>query len=99
MRTYAAEQLSVAGTAVGFTANTYGAIAGMGHQVRAICHVEGAAIRYRNNADGTAVTATTGMRFEPGDFFWISGAEDLANARFIREGGVSGTLNVEYVRP
>lgn len=87
--TIAFENLTVAGTAVGFTAGTYaGAYA-------AFARVEGAQVRYRT--DGTDPTASVGMLADPGDGIPITGSKDLQAIKFIRTGG-SATVNAEFMR-
>ena len=62
----------------------------------AFCTVEGAPIRIR--ADGTGPTATLGTPFAVGDTFIVWGRRDLMSVRFIRQGGTSATLSVEFAR-
>ncbi len=88
--TFAFEALSVAGTAVGFTAATYAGAYG------AIGRLEGAQIRYRT--DGTAPTASVGTIVNPGDVIKIKGSRDLQAIKFIRTGGTSATLSTEFLR-
>ena len=85
---FAFEALTVAGTAVGFTATT------KENAILASVRVEGAQIRYRT--DGTAPTASVGTIVNDGDFFNVWGSSDLASIRYIRTGGVSATLNTEF---
>ena len=84
------EALTVAGTAVGFTAAT-SAGAKAAH-----VKVEGAQIRYRS--DGTDPTATVGTLYDVGDEFIVWGKDDMDDIRFIRTGGVSATLNTHFAR-
>src|SRR3990167_7230351 len=91
--TFAFEALAVAGTAVGFTAATYGTSGG-----QAICATakgEGAQIRYRT--DGTNPTATVGVPAEIGAVITVWGSRDIASIRFIAT-GAAATLNTEYAR-
>lgn len=60
----------------------------------ALCQCLGAAIRV--TVDGTApVGATTGVKFESGQFFELWGPS-MSAARFIRESTTSGSLEVIY---
>lgn len=86
------ETLTVAGASVGFSAGT--AATGRQGNIVAMVTVYGAPIRAR--FDGQAATATTGMHHEPGETFTVDGPDDLNNARFIREGAASATLEVQY---
>ena len=90
LRTFAFEALAVAGTAVGFTAAT-----ALGAKLATV-NVEGAQVRYRT--DGTDPTATVGVVANPGDVINVYGNADVTAIRFIRTGGVSATLSVEYSR-
>ena len=95
--TFAFEALSVAGTAVGFTAATMAGTPATGKPAcAAFCTVEGAPIRMR--ADGTDPTATVGRLFGIGDNFVVWGARDLASVRFISQTGATATLNTEFAR-
>ena len=93
--TFAFEALSVAGTAVGFTAGTMAPGDGP-PAAAAFCSVEGAPIRYR--ADGTDPTATVGTLKQIGDEFVIWGARDLASVTFISQTGATATLNTHFAR-
>jgi hypothetical protein len=59
---------------------------------RALIQCESADVRWRD--DGTAPTATVGMRLDNGSSMEYTG--DLAAIRFIRRTGSSGTINVSY---
>ena len=93
--TFAFEALTVATTSVGFTAATFAPTTGT-PAISAHLKVETAQVRYRT--DGTAPTATVGTILDPGDTLTVWGTFDIASIRFIRTGGVSATLSVEYAR-
>ena len=93
--TFAFEALTVAGTAVGFTAATMAPGDGKPASA-AFVTVEGASIRVL--ADGTDPTASVGRPFNVGDVFVVWGARDLKSVRFIRTGSVSATLSTEFAR-
>lgn len=82
------EALTVAGTAVAFTADTRLTA------ILASVRVEGAQIRYRT--DGENPTASVGTIVDDGDSFNVWGSSDINSIRFIRTGGVSATLNTEF---
>jgi len=88
--TIAFEALTVAGTAVGFTAATYAGA------YTAVVRIEGAQVRYRT--DGTSPTASVGMVADPGDVIHVSSSRDLQAIKFIRTGGVSATASAEFQR-
>lgn len=92
---FAFETITVAGTAVGFTAATLSPGAGEGAET-ALLTLESGQIRWR--ADGTAPTATVGHVMDPGDVLTLSGGQTLQLFRAIRTGGVSGSLSVSYGR-
>jgi hypothetical protein len=87
------ESVTVAGTAIGFTAGTIRPSSG-GDMKRAIVTVETAQVRFR--ADGTAPTASEGHILNPGDTLVIGDYATLSNFKAIRTGGVSGVLKVSY---
>ncbi len=87
--TIAFENLTVAGSPVGFTAGTFAGA------YLAIARVEGAQVRYRT--DGTSPSASVGMVADPGDVIIVSGSRDIQDIEFIRTGG-SATVNAEFVR-
>jgi hypothetical protein len=93
--TFAFEQVAVAGTAVGFTAATFGPSTGT-PALSATVQCETAQVRYR--IDGTNPTATVGTLLEVGDEIVVWGTMDIQSITFIRTGGVSGQLNVHYAR-
>ena len=95
--TFAFEALAVAGSAVPFTVATHtpGTTSGP-PAICAVAKVEGAQIRYRT--DGTNPTATVGVIADPGDVITVWGKQDIVSIRFIRTGGTSATVNVEYSR-
>jgi hypothetical protein len=93
---FAFEALTVAGTAVGFTAATMKGTPASGKPaIAAVCTVETAPIRMR--ADGTDPTATVGTPFDVGDTFVVWGQRDLRSVRFIRQ-GASATLSTHFLR-
>jgi hypothetical protein len=90
----ARERLTVADTAVGFTAGTYkfeptGKLA-----IYALCQVVTAPVRVC--VKGTAVASTAGTLFNVGDTFEVWGEEDLSGFNAIRETTTSGALEVTY---
>ena len=92
---FAHEAITVAGTAIGFTAATWGNPSS-GHAARmALVNVETAPIRWLATGDPTA---STGHPLAAGAQISIYGTADLTSMRFIREGGSSATLRVTYYR-
>jgi hypothetical protein len=91
------EQLTVAGTAGGFTAATIDAVGGHPQATRAVCRLETAQIRYRY--DGTAATATVGTLLEIGDVLTLDGYDALKVFSAIRTGGTSGVLDCSVSAP
>lgn len=87
--TIAFEALAVAGTPVGFTANTYA-----GAYI-AVARVEGAQVRYRT--DGTNPSASVGMVADPGDVIHVTSSRDIQAIEFVRVGS-SATVNAEFMR-
>ena len=85
---HAYEDLSVAGTSVGFTAATYGAAS------IAQVLVQGAPVRFR--LDGTAPTATVGDTLEIGDRLELETQDEVQKARFISRDGASATLRCHF---
>jgi len=88
------EQITVAGSSIGFTASKISG--GNGHEqaVFAHCRLETAEIRY--TVDGaTTPTSTVGEPLEPGDILEITGNDLLQRFRAIRTGS-SGQLNCTY---
>lgn len=85
------EQLTVTGTAGGFTASVINA--GNGHTQAdvASCTVSTASVRYR--VDGTAPTATVGNVANAGDVIPLQGNDVLNNFRAIRTTSTSGVLD------
>ncbi len=79
------EEISVADTAIGFTAPA-GA-------VRAVCGVETQPIRYR--VDGTDPTSSVGFLVKADETFEIVGPEAIKKFKAIRDDS-SGKLNVIY---
>jgi len=92
---FANEAITVAGTAIGFTAATISPDGAPGAEC-AYLTLEGAQIRWL--ADGTDPTATTGHIMDVGDTITLYGADNLSDFRAIRTGGVSGTLTASYGR-
>ena len=92
---FAFEQITVAGTAVGFTAATFNPGGGAGPAKQALIECETAQLRY--TTDGTTPTATVGHLLNIGDRFVIYGNDDVTAFRAIRV-GASGQLNVTYMR-
>lgn len=94
--TFAFEQITVAGTAVGLTAATFAPTAGAGPAKSAHIQCETAAVRWR--ADGTDPTATVGTNMDIGDEIVAWGGYDLNSIKFISRDGGTATLNVHYAR-
>lgn len=87
------EQITVANTALGFTA---GKITPGGKPAAnlAVCRLELAQIRYRTS--GAAATTTVGTLLEIGDTVALSGHDILVNFSAVRTGGTSGQLDCQY---
>lgn len=86
------ESITVAGTALGFTAANLTRTGGQ--VVGALVSAETAQMRYC--VDGTTATSTVGHLLEAGDVIEVFGANNLAKFSAIRTGGTSGTLKVTY---
>lgn len=84
------ESITVAATAIGFTAATYD------NAFKASITLETAQIRFR--VDGTAPTSAEGHILDVAQSLEIEGKENIANFRAIRTGGTSGVLKVSYER-
>ena len=82
------EDLTVAGTSVGFTAAT------RGNATVASVLVEVAPVRFR--LDGTAPTASVGDTLEVGDRLTLESADEVSRVRFIRREGTSATLRCSF---
>jgi uncharacterized protein (DUF58 family) len=90
------EQITVAGTAVGFTAAKITPPGRIQAQV-ATCRLETAEIRY--TVDGvTTPTSTVGTPLEPLETITFNGHDVLEDVLFIRT-GASGSLNCVYSTP
>ena len=93
--TYTAqEQITVAGTAIGFTAATINVGDGHAQANTATCRNETAQIRV--TVDGTTPTSTVGTLVEIGDTFQVSSNNAMNLFRAIRTGGTSGKLTCNY---
>src|SRR3989304_1501767 len=86
------ESITVAGTAVGFTAAQLTRTGGQ--VIGAAVTAETAQMRYCT--DGTTATSTVGHLFETGDGVNMWEMNDLAKFSAIRTGSTSGTLKVTY---
>jgi hypothetical protein len=82
------ESVTVADSAVGLTAGTYG------DATKAEMTLETAQIRVRK--DGTNPTSSEGHLVEVGDTIDLNSAADIANFKAIRTGATSGVLKVTY---
>lgn len=92
---YAYEAITVADTAIGFTAANVATDRGdRKDPQKAICTLETAQIRFR--IDGGDPTTTVGHVLNPGDVVEITGPADMINFRAIRTGSTSGSLKVSY---
>lgn len=84
----ASEKLTASTTAVALTSGTYG------KAVMAVVTVEGGSIRYLDN--GTAPTATVGLRADAGAVLIICGNAAIAKFQAIRQGAADADLNAAY---
>lgn len=96
-RYVAFEQITVATTAIGFTAATIQAGNGHPQVTLASCRLETAQVRF--TVDGTTPTSTVGTLLEIGDWLTLSSPDLVANFLAIRTGGTSGQLNCTYYTP
>lgn len=85
------EQLTVAGTAVGITAATYGPAPDGTPRTSCLLVLETAQVRWR--ADGIAPSSTVGTPFDAGGSLTIP-ASAFKNFQAIRTTGTSGVLNI-----
>lgn len=85
---FAYEDLTVATTAVGFTAATRGTA----NRATVLCEV--APVRF--TLGGTTPTASVGDTLEVGDRLILDSADQIARVLFIRREGTSGTLRCSY---
>ena len=93
---FASETLTIAATALAFTAATY-APPGESLDLRVETGpLESGQVRYWY--DGTAPTATVGQLLEIGDRLVIEGLDSIVGFRAIRTGGVSGSLPITYLK-
>jgi hypothetical protein len=92
---YGYEQITVANSAIGFTASKITEGNGHPQATRALCRLETAEIRYRT--DGGTPTSSVGTLLEPGDVLEIN-ADPVQIAQFlaIRTGSTSGSLSCAY---
>lgn len=90
------EQVTVAGTAIGFTATKITA-SGLPMATFASCRLETAEVRY--TVDGSVPTSTVGTPLEPGDVLELTGHDVLSAFRAIRTGATSGQLDCHYTAP
>ncbi len=92
------ESITVAGTAIGFTAAQLKPAASATPSdpiIGVTCTLETAQVRWR--ADGTDPTSSVGHLLEVGQSLEIDG-DELGKTKFIRTGGTSGVLRVSYIR-
>ncbi len=90
---YDFETITVADTAIGFTASKLNASP---KPKRVFITVESAPLRYR--MDGTAPTSTVGHNMVPSQSLTLEGISQLNNFKAIRTGATSATLQVTYLR-
>lgn len=90
---YDAEQITVAASAIGFTASKLNSSP---KPKKAIVTVEDAQLRYR--MDGTDPTTSLGHLANPMDAIVLEGYSQLQNTKFIRKGSTSATIFVTYLR-
>jgi len=95
IQAYDYEDITVAATAVGFTAGKLTAD-NNGIASRAICTVEDASIRFRT--DGSDPTSSVGHKVTVDQTIIVTGLRDMENFRVIRAGSVSASLRVTYER-
>ena len=93
--TYDYESITVAATAIGFTAAKL-APSNSDTPEMAVCTLETGQIRYR--VDGTDPTSAEGHILNPGDSLIVDSLHDLKNFKAIRTGSTSGILKVSYTR-
>lgn len=82
------EMLTVADTAVGLTAATYGT------KTKALIQVQDAPIRYWQTND--APTSTAGILAQIGDVIYLDTASDIAHFKAIRTTATSANLACQY---
>lgn len=85
---FAYEDLTVAATAVGFTAATYA------EANYATVYVEGGPVRFR--LDSGTPTASVGDTLEVGDRLTLESRDELTRFKAIRRDSTSATLRVHY---
>lgn len=89
------EAVTVANTAIGFTAANINNVTGIHPPAtQATCRLETAQVRY--TVDGTTPTTTVGVLLEVGDQLALVGNDTLNAFRAIRTGGASGQLDCTY---
>ncbi len=91
---FAFEQITVAGTALGFTAGTITPTTGNPPMTYASCRVRTAEISIR--LDGGTPTSSVGQLMEVGDLLTLTSRELLLNFKAIRTGSTSGQLDCWY---
>lgn len=87
---FAYESLTVADSAIGFTAAT------ATNAIRALVTAETAEMRFRY--DGTDPTASEGHVIRAYETIALEGPQNISQFRAIRTGGVSGTLKTTFER-
>lgn len=94
-RAYGKETLTVAGTAIGFTAATLADTGGTGDKSdKIIFQVETAQIRYW--MDGSTPTASVGLIGNIGDEITLTGKDVIEKFRAIRTGSTSAVLSAQF---
>lgn len=93
---YSFEQLTVAATAVPFTATKI-TPANLTPMTIAQCRLETAQIRY--SYDGTTPTSSVGILWEVGEYITFTQREDILNFKAIRTTSTSGQLDCTYKTP
>ena len=96
MQAFAGEAITVADTAIGFTAATFQPATAPGAASGAFITVETAQIRFR--FDGTDPSATVGHIAEIGDVIKLNSAQDCVYFRAIRTGATSAVIHCTYLR-
>ena len=92
---FAFETLTVADTALGFTAATYQPVNDVGAK-RALVTCAVAQVRFRY--DGTDPTSAVGHILDAGDKLEIEGYTNISLFRAIRSGASSGIISVTFER-
>jgi len=98
VRYIAFEQITVAASAIGFTASKVEPdnSGGARQATTASCRVRTAEISF--TYDGTTPTTTVGQLAEAGDFLIVNGHDSIMRFKAIRTGATSGQLDCTYTQ-